>query len=556
MEVKLREKMASKKIPWWVIICIFIALVAGFLLGNFLSGNSFGGKLFLNSGNKIDAILNIIDEEYVDGVDMNTLMENAIPKIIGELDPHSSYIPAGDLGRINENMEGHFAGIGIESFIHLDTLIIVYMHPGGPAQQAGLLPGDRIVTVNDIVFAGNSFSQDKILNALRGEVGTTVKIGIVRQGIKNVKNYSIVRNYIPITTVKASYQAAEGIGLIKIFDKFSHTTYDEFIKAIAELLNAGCRAFIIDLRMNSGGSFDAAIKICNEFLPKGRSIVYTEGKSFPRENATANGLGALQNNPIVVLIDQTSASASEIVAGAIQDNDRGLIVGRRSFGKGLVQNQIELSDGSAFRLTIARYYTPSGRNIQRRYTLGNAEEYNQDWINRLSNGEEFYENSADIDTGLLYHTLNGRKVYGGGGIMPDIFVPLDTSELTSYYVNLENKNIFYRFACEYADMNRSKLSEFKDYQSMWEYLKTQPVLYDIIDFAAARSVKPRTALINISANYILNTTYAHILQNFFGEEVFYMVYMSRDKDVRKAVEALQIAAPTSNSAIYVPSAPF
>lgn len=531
--------MISKKIPWWIIACIFAALIIGFFVGSFLSGKSFGRKLFLNPENKIDVILDIIGTEYVDQVDMKSLTENAIHKIIGELDPHSNYIPSDDLDKINEDMEGHFAGLGIESFVYADSLVIVSMVQGGPAQQAGLLPGDRIVTVDDTVFAGKSFSQDKILHALRGEIGTTVKIGIVRKGANDVRNYSIVRNYIPITTVKASYQVADGIGLIKIFDKFSHTTYDEFIKAIAELLNSGCQSFIIDLRTNGGGSFDAAAKICNEFLPVGRSIVYTEGKSFPRENVTANGLGTLQSNPVVILMDQVSASASEIVAGAIQDNDRGLIIGRRSFGKGLVQNQIELSDGSAFRLTIARYYTPSGRNIQRRYTLGNADEYNQDWINRFSNGEEFHENSVAMDTNLLYYTLNGRAVYGGGGIMPDIFVPLDTSELTSYYIRLENKNIFYQFACEYADMNRSKLSKFKDYRSMWEYLKMQPILYEIIDFATARKVKPRMTLINISANCILNTTCAYILQNFFGEEVFFIVYMSRDKDIKKAVEILQ-----------------
>ncbi|MDR2626776.1 MAG: S41 family peptidase [Dysgonamonadaceae bacterium] len=533
------NKTHSRKISWWVIVLIFAALIIGFFAGNFLSGKSFARKLFLNPGNKIDVILNIINEEYVDHVDMKTLTENAIPKIIGELDPHSGYIPAEELGRINENMEGHFAGVGIESFVHLDTLVIVSMAQGGPAQQAGLLAGDRIISVNDTVFAGESFSQDKILSALRGEIGTTVKIGILRKGTDSIRNYNLVRDYIPITTVKAAYQLESGIGLIKIFDKFSHTTYDEFIKAIAKLLDKGCQSFIIDLRMNGGGSFDAAVNICNEFLPKGRSIVYTEGKSFPRENAIANGSGTLQSNPVVILMDQVSASASEIVAGAIQDNDRGLIVGRRSFGKGLVQNQIELSDGSAFRLTIARYYTPSGRNIQRRYTLGNADEYNREWVNRLSNGEEFHENVAAVDSNLLYHTLSGREVYGGGGIMPDIFVPLDTSELTSYYINLENKNIFYQFACEYADMNRDKLNSFKTYESMLEYLKTQPILYDIVYFAGERKVKPRTALINISANYILNTAYAYILQNFFGEEAFFIVYMSRDKDIKKAVEVLR-----------------
>jgi carboxyl-terminal processing protease len=531
--------MGSKKISWWVIVLIFIALIIGFFAGNVLSGKSFAQNLFLNRGNKIDVILNIINEEYVDNVDMKSLTENVIPKIIGELDPHSGYIPADELGKINENMEGHFAGVGIESFVHSDTLVIVNMAQGGPAQQAGLLPGDRIITVNDTLFVGKSFSQDKILSALRGEIGTTVKIGILRKGMEQIRNYNIVRNYIPITTVKAAYQVAPGIGLIKIFDKFSHTTYDEFIKAVAELLNQGCESFIIDLRMNGGGSFDAAVNICNEFLPKGKSIVYTEGKSFSRENATANGLGTLQDNQVVILMDQVSASASEIVAGAIQDNDRGLIIGRRSFGKGLVQNQIELSDGSAFRLTIARYYTPSGRNIQRRYTLGNADEYNREWVNRFSNGEEFHEKNVAVDSSLLYHTLGGREVYGGGGIMPDIFVPLDTSELTSYYINLETKNIFHQFAYEYTDGNRNKLSEFKTHERMLEYLKTQPILYEIVNFAAARKVKPRTALINTSANYILNTTYAYILQNFFGEEAFFIVYMNRDNDIKKAVEILR-----------------
>jgi len=531
--------MSSKKISWWVIVLIFVALIIGFFAGNFLSRKSFARKLFLTPENKIDVILSIIKEEYVDPVDMKSLTENAIPKIIGELDPHSSYIPAIDLTQINENMDGHFAGVGIESFVHMDTLVIISMAQGGPAQQAGLLPGDRIVTVNDTVFAGKSFTQDRMLNALRGKIGTTVKIGILRKGATVIQNFSLVRDNIPITTVKAAYPVEPGIGLIKIFDKFSHTTYDEFIKAIAELMNQGCKSFIIDLRMNSGGSFDAAVKICNEFLPKGRNIVYTEGNSFPREYAIANGSGTLQNNQIVILMDQVSASASEIVAGAIQDNDRGLIIGRRSFGKGLVQNQTELSDGSAFRLTIARYYTPSGRNIQRKYTLGNADKYNQEWVNRFSNGEEFHENSAVIDTTLLYHTLSGREVYGGGGIMPDIFVPLDTSQLTTYYMNLESKNIFHQFACEYTDVNRDKLNEFKTFESMLNYLKTQPILSEIVDFAAERKIKPRTALINISGNYILNTACANILQNFFGDKAFFMVYMNRDKDIQKAAEMLR-----------------
>jgi carboxyl-terminal processing protease len=308
---------------------------------------------------------------------------------------------------------------------------------------------------------------------------------------------------------------------------------------MARLMNKGCKSFIIDLRMNKGGSFDAAIKICNEFLPRGRAIVYTEGKSFPREDVIANGSGTLQDNPIVILMDQMSASASEIVAGAIQDNDRGLVIGRRSFGKGLVQNQIEFPDGSAFRLTIARYFTPSGRNIQRKYELGKVDEYNQEWFDRLSNGEEFHEDSINFVTSSLYHTRTGRTVYGGGGIMPDVFVPLDTTELTSYYLHLENKNIFSYYAFTYSDTNRDKLRKFTNQEDMLAYLKSQYLLYDIVRLAEEKGIKRRTALINISSNKILNTTYAYILRNFFGEEALFTTILNNDLMVKKAVEVIQ-----------------
>ena len=351
--------------------------------------------------------------------------------------------------------------------------------------------------------------------------------------------YTLAKAYIPIRSVKAAYEISEGIGIIKIYDTFTHTTYDEFIRAMAQLLNKGCQSFIIDLRMNKGGSFDAAINICNEFLLQGQRIVYTEGKFYPKEFVSANGLGTLQNHQIVVLIDEISASASEIVAGAIQDNDRGLIIGRRSFGKGLVQRQIELSDGSAIRLTIARYFTPSGRNIQRKYEMGKSAEYNKEWIERLSNGEGFYEDSVLLNTSSLYYTLNGRNVYGEGGIMPDIFVPRDTAELTSYYINLENKDIFYQFAFEYSDANRRKLNEFKNSEDMLNFLKAQPLLYNIIQYAETKGIKKRSSLINISSCQILNTIYAGILQNFFGEEAYFSVVLNNDKMVKKAIQEIQ-----------------
>ena len=530
--------MSFKKLVWPAVFVI-LALIAGFFAGNFISNKSLARIPFFNKGNKIDVLLDIINEEYVDTLNMKNLIENAITKIIDELDPHSYYIPANDLELINENMDGHFAGVGINYIFHLDTMVINTILPGSPAEQAGILAGDRIIAINDSNVTGEHYSEEKIVEIMHGRVGTSVKLEILRKDADEVKMYTVIRAYIPLSSVKAAFNIAEGIGVIKIFEAFTNSTYDEFIGAMAKLLNKGCQSFIIDLRMNKGGSFDAAVHICNEFLPKGRTIVYMEGKSFPREYVTANGLGTLQDKQIVVLVDQISASASEIVAGAIQDNDRGLVIGRRTFGKGLVQNQIELSDGSAVRLTIARYFTPSGRNIQRKYEIGKSDEYNQEWFDRLSAGEGLYQDSIVLNTSSSFFTLNGREVYGGGGIMPDIFVPLDTTELTSYYLNLESKNIFYQFAFEYSDANRSKLKTLTTSEDMLDYLKKQVVLSDIVRFADAKGIKRRTSLINISSNQILNMTYANILQIFFGEESYYSLILNNDPLVKRAIEEIR-----------------
>ena len=530
--------MNPKKLVWPTLF-VLLALIIGFIAGNFFSSKSLARRLFFNKENKVDILLDIINEEYVDTINMKNLMENAITKIVNELDPHSNYIPATELEMINENMDGRFAGVGINYIFYRDTIVINSIIPGGPAEQAGLLAGDRIVTINDSIVSGTHFSEEKIVKILHGKVGTLVKLGIVRGETDSLRKYTITRAYVPMNSIKAAYEIANGIGIIKIYDAFTNTTYDEFIGAMAKLLDKGCQSFIIDLRMNKGGSFDAAIHICNEFLSKGRTIVYMEGKSFPREYVTANGLGTLQDKQVVILMDQISASASEIVAGAIQDNDRGLIIGRRSFGKGLVQNQIELSDGSAVRLTIARYYTPSGRNIQRKYEMGKTDEYNQEWFNRLSAGEGLYQDSIVLNTSHSYYTLNGRVVYGGGGIMPDIFVPLDTTELTSYYINLENKGIFYQFGFEYSDVNRSQLKTFTNSEDMLAYLKGQIDLQEVVRFAETKGIKRRTSLINISANQILNMTYASILQNFFGEEAYFSLILNNDSVVKKAIEEIQ-----------------
>ena len=516
---------------------VLLALVVGFLAGNFISSKSLARKLFINTGNKVDVLLDIINEDYVDTIDTKNLMEGAITKIVAELDPHSSYIPENVLETINENMEGHFAGVGINTIFYSDTIIINSLISGGPAEQAGLLAGDRIITINDSLIAGNHLPEEKTVQILHGKVGTSIKLGILREGV--LKDYTLTRTYVPLSSIKAAYEISEGIGIIKIYDSFTNTTYDEFIGAMAKLLNKGCRSFIIDLRMNKGGSFESAVHICNEFLSKGQTIVYMEGRAFPREYVTADGLGTLQDKQVVILVDQISASASEIVAGAIQDNDRGLIIGRRSYGKGLVQNQIELSDGSAVRLTIARYFTPSGRNIQRKYELGKADEYNHEWFDRMSAGEGLYKDSMTLDASKSYSTSSGRKVYGGGGIMPDIFVPLDTTEITSYYVQLENKGIFNQYAFEYSDANRSKLKSFTNSEDMLQYLKKQILLSEVVQFAETKGVKRRTNLINISANQILNMTYAHILQNFFGDEAYFSLILNDDSVVKRAISEIQ-----------------
>jgi carboxyl-terminal processing protease len=522
-----------------MISAIIISLIIGIVIGNFISGKSFGRKLFLTPNNKINVILDIINEDYVDVVSMNDITEGAINNIIDELDPHSIYISGNELLSINNDMDGHFGGIGIYHFLYKDTIVVVNPTYGGPSSQAGLMAGDRIIKVNDSIFTGPDITEEKILKTLRGPIGSYIKLSVQRDFSEELIEYNIKRSEILIPTVRAAYEIEKGIGFIKIYDKFSHTTYDEFMQAITKLVSNGCESFIIDLRMNSGGVYEAAIQIINEFLPAGRMIVYAEGKSFPRTESIADGRGNFPSNPVVILMDQMSASASEIVAGAIQDNDRGLIVGRRSFGKGLVQNQIELSDGSAVRLTIARYYTPSGRNIQRKYELGKAVEYNRDWQNQFNNGESFYADSIKIDTTAVYTTLHGRTVYGNGGIVPDIFIPMDTFRLSSYYFHLENKNIFNKFAFEYSDKNRKELSRFKDYSSLLEYLKTQPLLVDFVRFAEENGVKKRTTQINRSAGHILLTTYACILYNFFGDDAFYPVYLSNDPMIARAVQAIR-----------------
>ena len=531
----------------YIVLGLIAAVVAGLLLGNLLAvrNNQMNdvsslSDLFISksSSGKIDKLLSLIHNQYVDNVDVDSLTEDMMMDLVAKLDPHSVYIPAEDLADINSELEGSFSGIGVQFNIQNDTVMIVSVISGGPSEKVGLMAGDRIVKVNDSLFVGkNTVSNEKVMRKLRGPKGTKVKLGIKRGGTKEILSYNISRGEIPVNSVTSSYMITPNVGFISV-DKFAQTTYDEFLHAIAELRAKGAKKYIIDLRENSGGLMDKAIEMVNEFLPENQMIVYAEGKAYPRFESKSNGEGTLINNPVVVLIDEFSASASEIFAGAIQDNDRGTIIGRRSFGKGLVQQQIPFSDGSAVRLTVARYYTPSGRSIQKPYIIGQSEEYEKDMLQRYKHGEFDSKDSIHVKANLKYKTLKGRTVYGGGGIMPDIFVARDTSEYSPYLTKVVNQGFLYQFAFQFTDKNRTILKTMKNWQQMDNYLTAQNLLPQFTVFASTKGVTPNVREINISQKIILNQLKAYIIRNSLGDAGFYPMINKNDKTVKKALESL------------------
>ena len=528
----------NKRLTVWLPVIIAVSIAVGIFVGNHYVSISQGPLRSYTSGNKINAILDIIDEQYVDTVNMTDLVENTIPKIFSELDPHSVYITAEDASAVNEELEGSFSGIGVSFNMQTDTILVISVISGGPAEKAGLMPFDRIITINDSVFSGKKKNQTEIMKTLRGAKDSKVKLGVRRGDSPDLLTFEVTRGDVPVNSVDVAYEAAEGIGYIKV-SKFARNTYNEFITAIAQLKQKNCSSFIIDLRGNTGGYMDAAINMINEFMPEGRLIVYTEGKSFPRSDVYANGTGTCKDAPIVVLTDEISASASEIFAGAIQDNDRGLIIGRRTYGKGLVQTQIALNDGSEMRLTIARYYTPSGRCIQKKYEMGHTDDYEQDIYNRYMHGEFDSADSIKMDDSMKYLTAGGRVVYGGGGIMPDIFIPRDTTGVTSYYSNVVNSGVLYLYALEYSDNYREKLSSFNTWEELYDYLCHQPLLSNFVNFASSKGIKRRPTLINISGALIENQLQAYIVRNFFDEAGFYPIFLKDDVTLLRAIKVLQ-----------------
>ncbi len=517
-----------------------ISLVAGIGIGTFYANHFSGNKLGIinTSSNKLNALLRIISDQYVDTVNMADLVEEAMPQILSELDPHSSYIPAKDLEAVNSDLKGSFSGIGIQFSIQDDTIHINSVIQGGPSEKVGLLAGDRIVEIDDSLFVGKIVTNNEAMRRLKGEKGSKVKIGVYRPGEKELLHFSIVRGDIPVKSIDAAYMINQKFGYIKV-NKFGETTYPELLVALADLARHDCKGLIIDLRGNTGGYMAAAIQMVNEFLPKDRLIVYTQGRKSPRENYTSNGVGSSQQMPLVVLTDETSASASEIFAGAIQDNDRGTIIGRRSFGKGLVQQPIEFSDGSAIRLTIARYYTPSGRCIQKPYAKGYDEQYEMDLITRYEHGEFFSADSIKQNETEKYHTRLGRTVYGGGGIMPDIFVPQDTSNMTSYYRMAASRGLILRYAMEYTDHNRSKLKEFTTSQELESYLKKQNLLDKFAAYAEKKGLKRRNILLYQSKKLFEDNLFGNIIYNMLGMETFVSFLNQTDVTVLKAIQVLE-----------------
>ncbi|MEL7585824.1 MAG: S41 family peptidase [Prolixibacteraceae bacterium] len=529
----------NKRLNIYLPLLIAISVVIGIFLGNRLSKSQPMGlqNLTLQSPNKLSAIVELIQNNYVDSVPKEKMIEEAIPGLLKNLDPHTTYIPASDMQEVTEEMEGNFGGIGVQFSIHNDTVHVIDVVSGGPSSKLGILPGDRIIMVNDSTIAGIKIKNEDVLRLLRGQKGTKVKIGVKRNGFREVIPYTITRGDIPIISVDVNYLINKETGFIKV-SRFGEKTYAEFMEAMDTLDRQGASRIIVDLRSNPGGYLMAVINMVNEFLDKGELILYTEGHSQPRKTYAATSKGKWLNKDVFVLIDEYSASASEIFAGAIQDNDRGIVIGRRSFGKGLVQEQIPFYDGSALRLTVARYYTPSGRSIQKPYEKG-TDEYYHDIMNRAVHGELEVADSIQFADSLKYETKKGRTVYGGGGIMPDYFVPLDTSGYSGYYSKIVAKSLVYNFALDYSDKNRNELKKLKTAPAFEEYLEKQQVLDQFSDYAESKGVKKDSKGLAVSGKIIKTQIMAYIARNIIGEDGFFPIIQKIDDTLIKAIEISQ-----------------
>ncbi|MCB0804588.1 MAG: PDZ domain-containing protein [Bacteroidales bacterium] len=521
-----------------------LVLIAGIFLGYKLSPVTVYNRLIpvnANNYNKLADIIQYIEKEYVDSINRDDITEEGIQGILDKLDPHSQYITSEDFHEVNDPLLGNFEGIGIQFRIEKDSIVVIQTIPGGPSEKVGLMPGDRIVEVDDSTMTGDFLNNRLAMKMLKGKRGTEVEVHIFRRGLPDLLDFTITRDVIPTWSIDIAFMANPETGYIRV-SKFSATTTEEFREASEKLLNLGMKKMILDLRGNAGGYLQAAIDMADEYLSDNKLIVFTEGAHQPRESFYATSNGKLENVELVVLVDGGSASASEIVAGAIQDNDRGLIIGRRTFGKGLVQRQLDLPDGSALRLTVARYHTPTGRCIQKPYDPDKGfDDYYSESYHRFMNGELENRDSIPLVDSLKYITPEGKVVYGGGGIMPDIFVPLDENEGLDYYNKLINKGLIFRYAFKYTDEHRKDLQQYSDFEEFDKHFEVDDVLYaDMVEFATKNGVEGDASKMGKSREKTATMLKAYIGRNLFDNDGFYPVYLRIDNVFKEAMEQFNV----------------
>ena len=528
-------------------LILAVGIILGTLLGQFVGRNRAESQLKqlisrtgLMTRNKIMQTCMLVEHQYVDSISMDSLSELVIPLMMKELDPHSVYIPAREMQAMNEPLEAQFDGIGVVFNAATDTVIVLNVVPNGPSAKAGIVAGDRIIEVNDTVVAGVKMPQNDIVKRLRGPRGSEVKLSLKRHGLEELVDVVVVRDAIPINSIESSFMITSDIGYVRL-SQFARTSYIELLKSLIKLRKEGLKKLIFDLRGNSGGFMDQAIMIANDFLPEGKLIVYTEDRQKEQIKQYSNGRGTSTDLKLIILIDESSASSSEILAGAVQDNDRGVIVGRRSFGKGLVQNQLPYSDGSALRLTTARYFTPTGRSIQKPYEKGHGEDYELDMVNRYNNNEFFSADSIHFSDSLKFTTAQGRTVYGGGGIMPDYFIPLDTTDMTRYFMQVSGRNIIYRYTLDYADKHREALNKVETLADLTALLDADKGMFeDFIRYAERQGVRPVRREIERSRKIITSQLRAYIGRNTaLEDDGFYYNIFPIDDEVQRSIEIFE-----------------
>ena len=531
--------MSKEKIKIYGPIILAVVLIIGIVVGVILTKNisSKQNTEQPTSSGKLSKITDYIERNYVDTVNTEKLVESAIPAMLKELDPHSVYIPAKKLQQVSDPLEGNFDGIGIQFNMQKDTIIVITVINGGPSEMVGIHPGDRIIEVNDSTVAGVDMPSKEIVSMLKGERGTKVDVTVKRPGSSKLKEFTITRDKIPYYSVDVSYMVNENTGYIKI-NRFAKTTKKEFLEGLEKLKEQGLENLIVDVRTNNGGYLNAATSIIDQFLKEGELIVYTEGKNSPKQEIRATSRGIAHDIDIAVMIDEWSASASEIMAGAIQDNDRGIIVGRRSFGKGLVQEQNKLYDGSAIRLTVARYYTPTGRCIQKPYDNGRLD-YAKDIQERFEQGEFFHADSIDFADSLKYKTPEGDIVYGGGGIMPDYFVPADTTNNSKFLNKVTNKGLIYEFAFNYADQHRNSLEQFKTPEKIDKYLETKNIYTKFLNYAYNQNISRDIKGEEKSKETINTRVKAYIARNILSNEGYYPIIKNIDNTLQKTISIME-----------------